>query len=104
MMQPACTDLFDGLSGVAGRERREKPGLPVFGKEEGKEGRQRPRGSENEEGFVTATDKHLSDPDDTPEDEEEDEEAELFLWWRRGATGEFSVDLHGLSGTGGDRL
>ena len=78
MMQPACTDRHEGLSGVAGRDRREKLGLSVLGDGEGKDGRQRPRaGSENDKGFVMATGKDLSDSDDTPEDEDEDEDAEF---------------------------
>ena len=76
MMQPACTDR-DGLSGVAGRDRREKTVLPVLGDGEGKAGRYRGRGSEYEEGFVIAVAKHRSDPDETPEDVEDDDEAEF---------------------------
>lgn len=74
MMQPAWTDLLDGLSGVAGRDLRENPVLPTRGEAEGSKGKQRPRGSEKEEGFVIDDE---SDPEDTPEEVEEDDEPEF---------------------------
>lgn len=76
-MQPAWTDLLDGLSGVLGKDRREKPVLPERGDEEGTVGKQRPRGRENEDCLDTD---EVSDPVDTPEDVEDEDEPELFLW------------------------
>ena len=74
-MQPAWAARLLGLSGVAGRDRREKPVLPGRGEEEGTFGKQRPRGRENEEGFGVSN--TVSDPDDTPEDVEDDDEPEF---------------------------
>ena len=59
---------------MAGRDRRANPTLPKRGELEGRVGKQRPRGRENEEGFVTDD---VSDPDDTPEDVDEDDEPEF---------------------------
>lgn len=100
IIHPACADLAEGLGGVGSRSGRDRREIPVFFISVGVGGKMRVRGRDHEEFFVT----DVSDPDDTPEDVDDDDEPELFLSCRRGMTGEFSLDLQGLSATGGERL
>ena len=85
IIQPACADLLEGLSGGgvwgrrgrSGKDLRETPPLD-FGRRGDLQPIGKPancdRGRENEKFFGT---EDVSDPDDTPEDVEDEEEPEF---------------------------